>query len=240
MGQVCSGAKNEAHKGSAFQDVSDPVYLDDKSNPQNVTKQPSSTADPTSLLPSHTLEQQHHQQLQHQHQLTPTAPTPEEKRMLLKQQQEQQRLELVVQAAGRGMVPVRTTRGSNGYYDQGFAAALRQHLEQTTTFMAQLPVVLPAPAASSTTSTASAAADDNDTKNNDSRSNARQPTTASKQLYDQLSRPAWNDLALVADSSGQGSQDPVQYMDHLAEVLLDATKPQPLLSGVKPVVENLL
>ena len=41
------------------------------------------------------------------------------------------------------MVSVRSTRGSTGYYDQGFAAALGAHLEQTTKFPDRLPVRLP-------------------------------------------------------------------------------------------------
>ena len=60
-------------------------------------------------------------------------------------QEEQARLELIVQATGRGMVSVRSQRGSTGYYDQGFAAALAQHLEQTTNFPERLNVPLPPP-----------------------------------------------------------------------------------------------
>ena len=59
--------------------------------------------------------------------------------------EEQARLDMVVSAAGRGMVAVRSTRGSTGYYDQGFAAALAQHLEQTTTFPKTLQLDLPNP-----------------------------------------------------------------------------------------------
>lgn len=64
---------------------------------------------------------------------------------LEKMREEHARLELIVQNAGRGMVAVRSMRGSTGYYDQGFAAALAQHLEQTTKFPNQLPIRLPPP-----------------------------------------------------------------------------------------------
>ena len=37
--------------------------------------------------------------------------------------------EVVVQATARAMVAIKSTRGSTGYYDQGFAAALAEHLE---------------------------------------------------------------------------------------------------------------
>ena len=47
--------------------------------------------------------------------------------------EEQARLERIVSAAGRDMVAVRSTRGGSYYNDQGFAAALAQHLEQTMT-----------------------------------------------------------------------------------------------------------
>jgi hypothetical protein len=44
--------------------------------------------------------------------------------------EEQARLELIVSTAGRDMVAVRSTRANPGYYDQGFAAALAQHLNE--------------------------------------------------------------------------------------------------------------
>lgn len=61
--------------------------------------------------------------------------------------EEQARLELIVSTAGRDMVAVRSTRANPGYYDQGFAAALAQHLqEQIPT--SQLRNTLPAPSSS--------------------------------------------------------------------------------------------
>ena len=164
MGQICSGTKGEANKGSALEDVSSSGMNIDATNvnPKDPNyssvggggQYPNSSGTPTStsndpnqrLSPSSQLaQQQQQQQMQNQ-------PTPEEKRRLIEQQKEQQRLDIIVQTAGRGMVPVRSTRGSNGYYDQGFAAALRQHLEQTTTFEPNLPIILPPPSKYYTTS----------------------------------------------------------------------------------------
>jgi hypothetical protein len=48
-----------------------------------------------------------------------------------KHREEEQRLQLLVGNAGRDMVSVRSTRGATYYHDQGFAAALSQHLQQT-------------------------------------------------------------------------------------------------------------
>jgi hypothetical protein len=45
--------------------------------------------------------------------------------------EEAARLELLVSTAGRDMVSVRSTRGATYYHDQGFAAALFSHLQQT-------------------------------------------------------------------------------------------------------------
>lgn len=54
------------------------------------------------------------------------------------------RLELIVSNAGRDMVSVRSTRGATYYHDQGFAAALLAHLQQTLpqhTWRPKLPAV---------------------------------------------------------------------------------------------------
>ncbi|KAI2499888.1 hypothetical protein MHU86_14626 [Fragilaria crotonensis] len=58
--------------------------------------------------------------------------------------EEAARLELIVSNAGRDMVPVRSTRGATYYHDQGFAAALLAHLQQTLprhTWRPKLPAV---------------------------------------------------------------------------------------------------
>ena len=138
---------------------------------------------------------------------TTTVITPAEQKAAderFKAVQEEQRLELIVQATGRGMVPVRSPRGSTGYYDQGFAAALAQHLEQTTVFPERLAVPLPPPC----------------------RSN----------VYACLAQPEW-----VALGTKDG-ENPVAYMDHMAEQFLDATIPKKerLFANVAPIMENLL
>ena len=54
--------------------------------------------------------------------------------MIRKEQEgleEAARLELLVSNAARAMVSVRSTRGATYYHDQGFAAALCAHLQQT-------------------------------------------------------------------------------------------------------------
>lgn len=150
---------------------------------------------------------------------------------LKKMREEQARLELIVQNAGRGMVAVRSTRGSTGYYDQGFAAALAQHLEQTTKFPDHLPVRLPPPPDKSTslsskadenkntTNTSSTASpslssikNSNNTTNNDggaessnaaSSSNATALSSASpNSVYSRLSQPQWEGIALGNKGSG--------------------------------------
>jgi hypothetical protein len=122
-------------------------------------------------------------------------------------QEEQARLELIVQATGRGMVPVRSPRGSTGYYDQGFAAALAQHLEQTTTFPERLAVLLP-------------------------------PPCSSNNAYACLVQPEWEGVAL----GNKDVENPVAYMDHIAEQFLDAAIPKKerLFAKVAPIIENLL
>ena len=58
--------------------------------------------------------------------------------------EEAARLELIVSNAGRDMVSVRSTRGATYYHDQGFAAALLAHLQQTLpqhTWRPKLPTV---------------------------------------------------------------------------------------------------
>mmetsp|Transcript_20772 Transcript_20772/g.42241 ORF Transcript_20772/g.42241 Transcript_20772/m.42241 type:complete len:336 (+) Transcript_20772:119-1126(+) len=94
----------------------------------------------------------------------------------------------IVNGAARGMVAVRSTRGSTGYYDQGFASLLAQHLEQTTSFPDRLPLVLPAASnGNEATATISAAATAMATNAN--KSSANETTTT-------------NNAAAAPDSSG--------------------------------------
>mmetsp|Transcript_12211 Transcript_12211/g.17034 ORF Transcript_12211/g.17034 Transcript_12211/m.17034 type:complete len:209 (+) Transcript_12211:127-753(+) len=130
--------------------------------------------------------------------------------------EEQARLELIVSTAGRDMVAVRSARGSTGYYDQGFAAALAQLLEETasnkTTYVERLPP----------------------------------PSTQSGQsVVDILNQQEWEGIALGRQKGGGGMQvgeNPHTYMDHVAESLLASFVPtkEKLFGSVGPMVENLL
>lgn len=164
--------------------------------------------------------------------------------------EEQARLDLLVATTGRDMVAVRSTRGSTGYYDQGFAAALAQHLEQTTEFPNKLPQRLPPMSSSQInvkdgtassshkltsiiTSSAAAAAGNNST------------SSSVSALYAILSQPMWEDIVLGPSQEGLagcGGESPSQYMDRVAESILDAAVPtkEELFAGLGPMVENLL
>lgn len=122
MGQVCSGEASEANKGSALAVVGG---SDDR------------RTDGSLLDSQHHSSDQRLNQQQSQHGVDDPAGTmsrrDSEVELQKKLREEQARLDMIVATAGRGMVAVRSTRGSTGYYDQGFAAALAAHLEQTTT-----------------------------------------------------------------------------------------------------------
>jgi len=71
-------------------------------------------------------------------------------------EKEEARLQLVVSTAGRDMVSIQSTRGATFYHDQGFAAALSQHLQQTlpaTTSRPDLPSFVSSSSSSSATIT---------------------------------------------------------------------------------------
>ncbi|CAJ1962274.1 unnamed protein product [Cylindrotheca closterium] len=128
MGQICSGLKSEANKGSALETVGPDDLIDE------------GFAD-SQHLSNDQLQKQ--QQLQQDDPLNISRRDSEEVERQKKLREEQATLDMIVAMAGRGMVAVRSTRGSTGYYDQGFAAALAAHLEQTTQFPESLPVKLP-------------------------------------------------------------------------------------------------
>lgn len=144
---------------------------------------------------------------------------PEQLRVV---KQEQARLEWIVQATGRRMLGVRTNRGSQGYYvDQGFAAALYQHLEQTTS----LPARLPSGLSNLPTSGSSSSSDD--------------------LLYRRLTAPTWESFRLHSDGygggGGGGGKNPVEDLDHVAETFLDEVVPKKsLFADTEPVVEILI
>ena len=130
----------------------------------------------------------------------------------------------IVNGAARGMVAVRSTRGSTGYYDQGFAGLLAQHLEQTTSFPDQLPLVLPDNA-------------------------PLQQTEEEKKspLYERMELVVDDAHSSLRgrEASAAVSGDPHKLMDALAESLLDGPytvlpAKQQLFAGVRPMVENLL
>jgi chemotaxis protein histidine kinase CheA len=220
MGQICSGQKEEPFKASAG-DVTaeDLAILQQQEQQQQLQQQHQSQSQqhsqPTSVSSLSALQQQ---------QQTAPPQTPQEKERLKAVRLEQQRLDMIVSEAGRGMISVRSTRGSTGYYDQGFAAALAQHLEATTTFPDRIPVSLPcAPAV-------------------EAAANANPKDKAS--IYARLSQPQWAGIALGPGEglAGCGGENPNQYMDNVAESLLDSALPakQRLFAGLKPMVENLL
>ena len=198
MGQVCSGEKSESHRAGAFEDIQDGGGGADHHGGGRQYHEDSSSS-PGQPLSSHALD--------------PVVSKEETERLKIVRQ-EQARLDVIVSAAGRGMVAVRSTRGSTGYYDQGFAAALAQHLEETTQFPGKLPMKLP-PA----------------------------PTTGSS-VYERLSRPQWEGILLGNGGglAGCAGENPIRYMDNLAESLLDSVVPskQQLFAGANPMVENLL
>mmetsp|Transcript_18472 Transcript_18472/g.26068 ORF Transcript_18472/g.26068 Transcript_18472/m.26068 type:complete len:216 (-) Transcript_18472:345-992(-) len=137
--------------------------------------------------------------------------------------EEQARLELIVSTAGRDMVAVRSARGSTGYYDQGFAAALAQHLEETasnkTTYVERLP-----PPSTSTQSTGGGG------------------QSSSLSVVDVLIQQEWEGIALGRQKGGGIGENPHTYMDHVAESLLASFVPtkEKLFGSVGPMVENLL
>jgi len=165
----------------------------------------------------------------------------------------------IVNGAARGMVAVRSTRGSTGYYDQGFAGLLAQHLEQTTSFPDRLPLVLP-PAPASVGEPSSSEAEGPETDGAEANNTSTTTTTNNNNnktgtVYDRLAALPWERLDLFAadeaselqgrEAAAAQSGDPHQLMDALAESLLEGPYTvipgkQQLFAGVRPMVENLL
>lgn len=184
MGNICSGGKEEAKPAALDVEDMSNVVVDDI---------PVATMDSPSLP---------------QNALTP-AEHLEQNRLLRK---EQARQDLIVQAAGRSMVPVRNTRGSNYLYnDQGFGAALAQHLQDTLGEEAmQNPHPLP-------------------------------PAPPSK-IMERLTAPFWSNVELGTKGTGLAGCDgenPLIVLDRVAESYL-ASKKERILHDVLPMVESLL
>jgi len=211
MGNVCCGAKEESSKQTAFQSG---FSVDSNSLEQNNS---SASAQGQSATAAQHGSSSSHQQQQHDASNGPhgTTRTGTETTEVDKEaSEEESRLEALVQNAGRAMVAVHSTRGSNPYYDQGFAAALAQHLEQTTKFSIPSPTL------------------------------PQVPVSDTSSVYGRLSQPAWEDLQLGSQDglAGCAGENPEKYLDHVAESFLDQVVPkkEQLFTKVKPIVESLL
>jgi hypothetical protein len=212
MGNVCCGSKEESKKGSVLSDNDTVVSASQSNTPFSDGTNNSNSLDAANMAMA-------------------SAPTPivltlaEQKKVddrLMAMRREQARLDLIVQATGRGMVAVRSTRGSNAYYDQGFAAALASHLEQTTRFIDHIPTKLPSLSSS-----------------------AAATTNSSSSVYAILSQPPWQQIQLGnkgAGLAGCEGENPSTYLDHVAESFLDMVEPKKehLFRQANPMVENLL
>lgn len=128
--------------------------------------------------------------------------------------EEQARLELIVSEAGRSMVAVRSTRANHDYYDQGFAAALAQHLQEQIGSSSGLPNTLPTPDPNINVHTV---------LNSNPWDNVQLGTNAS-------------------GLAGCAGENPNTYMNHVAESFLASMVPtkEQLFNQVEPMVENLL
>lgn len=203
MGQVCSGEQSESRKAGAFQEID--TYADGTVKEDDFARHQLEAQQNRMMLEEQRLQEQT---------ADSTIPTTKEDEERLKAlREEQARLDMIVNAAGRGMVAVRSTRGSTGYYDQGFAAALAQHLEQTTQFPDHLAVRLPPPSTQSSVY-----------------------ERLSQPQWDGIV------LGNAGGPAGCGGENPMQLVDTIAESLLDEAVPtkQKLLAGTRPLVENLL
>jgi hypothetical protein len=208
MGNICSGGKEEGQKDSAFRAAGEGSGLTDV---------PAVSGGGSALPVTERGVDNHPQSRRRQHPSEEEEDPSRQARDAARERQskvETARQEMIVQATGRGMVAVRSTRGATGYYDQGFAAALRQHLEQTATFPDRVPVRLP------------------------------EPSSAAESVYQRLSQPAWDGIAVGTKDgqAGLAGENPVNYVDHVAESYLDAVLPakERLFQSAKPIIENLL
>ena len=242
MGQVCSGAKEESAKGGLL-DVPLQSEAYDESEEAQHQKQQKQLLDESKTNSGEGAATETKEETEGQKAAS----------VALADLERRKRRELwIVNGAARGMVAVRSTRGSTGYYDQGFGRLLAQHLEQTTSFPDQLPLVLPnhAPLKQESSS------DNNDSsRQSPSKGSPSKETTKKSSFYDRLAQPAWEGMELVVEdkastlqgreASSAASGDPHRIMDALAETLLDGPytvlpAKQQLFSGVRPMVENLL
>jgi hypothetical protein len=235
MGNFCSGGKEESKKAAALQTAedTDAVFAAGEASSYNNANGLDGLDNSVSGLVGVSSSSAAQQQQQPQDATLQKKPGEAQVKAM---REEQNRLDLVVQAAGRGMVSVRSTRGSTGYYDQGFAAALGQHLEQTTKFPDQLPIRLP-PFSSN----------DTNGSNRINGNNSSDPSSSTHTtVFQRLSQPQWEHIALGEKGTGLAGCDgenPNTYMDHVAVSFLDSVVPKKeriFHGGVGPMVENLL
>jgi hypothetical protein len=212
MGNVCCGSKEEASKATAFDagdDAASSSLLDNTGGSLTSGRGDGNGKDGSSAGGPGG---------QGNKSLSETDPG-----QMQAVKEEQARLEWIVQATGRRMVGVRTNRSAQGYYvDQGFAAALYQHLEQTTELPSRLPDEYPA-VVGTTAALSSLAASAN----------------PSNKLFKMLSASTWDPIHVRSD--GYGGKHPVEYLDHVAETFLDEVLPKKnLFAGLEPMVDNLI
>lgn len=249
MGQVCSGTKEESSKGGILDvpssgDASEsPLQAGDNGNNYS-TSVPSEDSSATGVGAGNGAANNNNNNTSAAANANAAADENNNSTSSTAQQraaeaaradaERRKRRELwIVNGAARGMVAVRSTRGSTGYYDQGFASLLAQHLEQTTSFPDRLPLVLPpngnGNAATTTTSTttpnettittnettttnnaavapdSSSTSEGTKTNTNDETDGGKETTTTKKcTFYDRLARPPWEGMDLVvADETGK-------------------------------------
>lgn len=170
--------------------------------------------------------------------------------------EEQARLEMIVQGTGRGMVSVRSTRGSTGYYDQGFAAALWQHLEQNKSSILQtatsplkvkkLPGNITSSSDDNKGTLAVTTSNPEDIRSsiatvvieNKTVTKETDPKSSSDLIYSILCQPMWDNIYLT-DSNKQPT---LLLIDQIAESYLDEISPnqENLFTNSGPIVESLL
>jgi len=204
MGNVCCGAPEET-KGSLIQEashvdssVSAKEWDNSSRQQQNSTKASGLAMPPTQQAMDGS---------------TTKQSDREEDKNAIEVRKETLRLQGILESAGRQMVAVRSTRGSTAYHDQGFAAALYQHIEQTTRISESV-VHLPEPDKTKTVL-----------------ARLSKPLWQDIRLGDHESGVA-----------GCGDEDPIAYVDRTSEAYLDKLKPTKdrMFSGLDPMVDSLL
>mmetsp|Transcript_11230 Transcript_11230/g.14786 ORF Transcript_11230/g.14786 Transcript_11230/m.14786 type:complete len:203 (-) Transcript_11230:188-796(-) len=202
MGNICGGSKGEEAKPSLLEPASrSDSNHDHEINDNRTSGSQAAASDVRGATP-----------FQMQDAGNDPSSFLEHQKKLKSLRLEQTRLDMIVQAAGRRMVAVRSTRGSNAYYDQGFAAALSQHLEQTTKFRKHLDHPLPNPHQSPVYDRLS------------------QPAWAGIQM------------GAKEGTAGLAGESPHVFFDRVAESVLEEVVPKKerLFAGVEPMVESLL